>query len=125
MRTPKIIRPTESFRNGTVTLELDMRVTSRQGKELAELISDSVENTQKYFQTQLPSVLIVTQQQFASLNNYTEEMYNTTDRMYITKWGVMEVVIDREIDLIPELDEIIESSEKLLNEKENTDDTKD
>ena len=117
MRTSRFIRPTESF-DGVV--KLDARVTKRQGRELFQLIIDSVDHSQKFIQTTLPSVLIVTQKQFVSLQTYTEEMDHTTDRMFITPLNVMEVTIDRDIDTIPELDAVIEEAETMLAQKDLT-----
>lgn len=117
MRTKRIIRPITSYKNSLRPHQvIDARITKLQGRELRDLIFDSVANTQKYLYVELPSELIVTQQQFASLNDFTEEMYHTTDRMFITPDGVMEVTIDREIDTIDELDTIIEESETMLAE---------
>lgn len=94
------------------------------GKELNELIMASVNHSQKWLETELPSQLIVTQKQFASLNPFTDEMYHTTDRMFkvLTPEGgimcIMEVQIDREIDTIDMIDEIIEESEEQLGQRD-------
>lgn len=86
------VRPTQTI-NGN---ELDMRGVPKLSQALYDTILKSVNQTQKTIQTELPNVLVVTQQQFASLNNYTEAMYNTVDRIMITPQNVMEVKIDRE-----------------------------
>lgn len=112
MKFTQLLKPTQNLNGGT----LDARVTKRQGKDLYDLIMKSVERQSKWNVTYLPDRLILTQKQFASLNNFTEAMYNTTDRMFITPFNVMECIIDREIDTIPELDEIIEDAEEYLAE---------
>ena len=112
------LKPTTNLLNNIVTI--DARVSPLLGKDLDDLIKASVDRSQLFLHTTLPSQLIVTQKQFASLNNYTETMYHTTDRMFVTDLNVMEVVIDREIDTIAEIDEVIELSEDAL---ENTKDT--
>lgn len=106
-----IVRPTRNL-DGTHTL--DMRVSNKTGYELALQISESVAHTQKFVITDIPSTLIVTQKQFASLQNYTEEMYDTTDRMFRTGDGyVMEVTIDRDIDTVREVEDAIQMIEDI------------
>ena len=79
-----------------------MRSVPLQGRELYDLINGSVERSQMFVITKLPDVLKITQQQFASLNSFTAEMYHTTDRMFVSADSnnkvqcVMEVWIDRE-----------------------------
>ncbi len=108
----KIVRPTERF-GGIYTL--DMRVTSKQHQELADIINESVDHTQKFLVTEVPSILIVTEKQFASLNNFTEEMLTVRDRFFQTKSGyVMEVEIDEElVDVHDEVHETIKDTEEL------------
>lgn len=79
---------------------LDVRVSPKLGKELSTDIIESVEWSQKWIQTTLPDKLVVTQKQFVSLQPYTDEMFHTTDRMFVTPLNVMEVVIDRDVDIV-------------------------
>jgi hypothetical protein len=104
-----IIRPTKTLRG----MELDVRVSPNVGTELYDQIVRSVEHTQKFVVTELPDILIVTEKQFASLNNYTEEMYNTTDRIMVTPYNVMEVTVDREFDTVDSIEEVIESMDQI------------
>lgn len=120
-RTARVLTPTRSW-DGHV--QLDARIVpSIKHEELKQLIWDSVERTQKPIMQELPDQLFVTQQQFASLNNYTEAMADTEDRMMLTPWNVMEVYPDREhvddreevqdtITLLDELDELIAEGEQ-------------
>ncbi len=94
-------------------IKLDMRVSDKQGEDLAAEIAYSIERGQRFIVTTLPDVLVVTQKQFVSLQPYTQAMYNTTDRMYVTPWNVMEVVIDRDIDIVPEVENVIADTEQL------------
>lgn len=76
-------------------------------------------HTQKFIQMTVPDKLIVTQRQFASLNNYTEKMYNTEDRMFNAGGFVLEVQIDREVDNIAPVEEtmqIVDNLKKLDEE---------
>lgn len=106
-------------------VELDMRVVPNTvlGKPLEDLIHKSVQWHQKFIISELPSKLIVTQLQFASLNYYTEEMQHTTDRIFVVQdadgkvMGIMEVVIDDAIDQVEEIDDIIKEAEALLAEE--------
>jgi hypothetical protein len=116
MTSARIIRPTTSYL-GTV---LDMRVSTALGQELSDEINASVDHTQLFVQTTVPHILIVTQKQFASLNNYTEEMYATTDRLFRTRSGfIMEVHIDREVDTVDEIEQTIVDVEQLSKEDED------
>lgn len=107
--------------------EIDARIVPYEkanGKELNDLIRASVIHAHEWVETDYPSVLRVTQKQFASLNLHTEEMYHTTDRMFIVKdrdggiLCVMEVIIDREVDTVDDIGAIIEESEELLGQKD-------
>lgn len=109
--------------------ELDARIIPFErcnGKDLNDLIRSSVIKSQEWVETDLPSVLRVTQKQFASLNLYSEEMFHTTDRFFIVHdrdggvLGVMEVEIDDEIDVLENIDDIIKESEALLAQKDFT-----
>jgi hypothetical protein len=99
-----IVRPTTDIK-GNVTL--DFRAIPKEHKELYNLIVESVAHTQKFIVQTLPSRLIVTQKQFASLNNFTQAMYNTTDRMMITPLNAMEVTIDRDIDQVEQIEDVM------------------
>lgn len=120
MITARILKPKRTW-DGHV--QLDARIVSLQHRELLALIHASVERTQRPFMQELPDQLLVTQQQFASLNNYTEAMADTEDRMILTPWNVMEVLPDREhvddraevqdtLDTIDELNELEEQDEQ-------------
>jgi hypothetical protein len=100
----KIIRPYVDLLGKHV---LDMRPVPLEHQELYKLIVESVAHTQLFIQTTLPDKLIVTQKQFASLNNFTEAMYNTTDRFMITPLNAMDVVIDRDIDQVEDIEDIM------------------
>jgi hypothetical protein len=102
---------------------LDVRVSSKLGYELAEDIVESVGHTQLFIQTTLPDVLLVTQKQFASLQDYTEEMAHTTDRMYITPYNVMEVKIDRDVDTVQIVEDAIVDTENLKKQGRDSNDT--
>lgn len=93
--------------------ELDVRVSPKLGRELAEDIRESVDWTQRFIQMTLPDRLIVTQKQFVSLQDFTEEMYHTTDRMFVTPLNIMEVAIDRDVDTVPEIEDTIQAAEEL------------
>lgn len=121
MRTSSYVTPKVNI--ATAQTELDMRIVPYErtnGRELNDLINASIEHSQKYVQTDLPNVLVVTEKQFASLNNFTEEMMHVTDRLFrsLDSEGkvqcVMEVWIDREVDTVKEIDETIEESEAQL-----------
>lgn len=114
-------------------LQLDVRIVPLVHRELAAVINASVERTQRPIMLELPDQLIVTQKQHASLNDYTEAMADTEDRMYVTPFNVMEVIVDREhaddreevqstIEILDELDEIIEQAEsEAEHERTHTD----
>lgn len=108
----RIVKPTRRPR--TDATSLDMRISPKQGIELTEEIYASVADTQKWIVTTLPDQLIVTQKQHAILNSYTEEMFGTSDRIYVTPFNVMEVIIDREIDIVPEVEGAIVEAEAML-----------
>ncbi len=95
---------------------LDCRVSDKLGKDLYAEIVESVKHTQLFIMSPLPSKLLVTQQQFASLNGYTEEMYQTTDRMMQTPYNVMEIDIDREYKTVESIDKVMTETEELEKE---------
>lgn len=111
-----IIKPNPTNFKGET--ELDVRVSPKLGRELADEINESIAHTQLFIQTTLPDRLIVTQKQFASLQPYTERMYETTDRMYVTPQNVMEVVIDRDIDIVAEVEGAITDAEQLAQARQ-------
>lgn len=109
--------------------EIDARIVPYEkanGKELNDLIRASVIKAHEWVETDFPSVLRVTQKQFASLNLFTEEMYTITDRMFIVHdrdggiLCVMEVIIDKEIDTVDDIGAIIDESEELLGQNDFT-----
>lgn len=101
--------------------DMDARDSELLGQELYQLIVDSVAASQRFLLVTLPDRLIVTQKQFASLNNFTEEMYETSDRLFRTPLNVMEVIIDREVDKVQDIDDIIEGVEQMVKAEEGTD----
>jgi chemotaxis signal transduction protein len=106
----QIVRPTRNLDGRYV---LDVRIVPKTGRELALIITESVDHTQKFLVTEIPDILIVTQKQFASLQTYTEEMTTISDRMFITADGfVLEVTIDRYVDQV----EIVEDAMQLLDD---------
>lgn len=106
---PKLIRPTPTNIEGFT--DLDVRISPETGSELAKQIVDSVEWSQKFIQMTLPDRLIVTERQFVSLQPYTEAMYHTEDRMYVTPLNVMHVVIDRDVDTVEAVDQVLQDVE--------------
>lgn len=101
-------------------LVIDARVSPNTGKDLAEEISTTIQFSQLFIQHQLPDRLIVTQKQHVSLNPYTEEMYHTEDRMFQVYdpegkgvMCVMEVTIDRDIDTVEEIEQVMADTEAL------------
>jgi hypothetical protein len=114
----RLIRPTYRQLDGGATL--DMRDSDLLGRELFEHICYCVEQCDgmRTMLVPLPDELIVTQKQFASLNNYTEEMLHTNDRMMYTGMNVMELRIDREVDTIPAIEAVIEETEQLERERQ-------
>lgn len=110
MNYSQIVRPTRNLDGRYV---LDVRIVPKTGRELALIITESVDHTQKFLVTEIPDILIVTQKQFASLQTYTEEMTTISDRMFITADGfVLEVTIDRYVDQV----EIVEDAMQLLDD---------
>lgn len=105
-----IVRPKDTL-DGHV--ELDMRVSPLVGQELRDEIIASVARQQMFIKPTLPDRLVITQKQFASLNAWTEAMYETSDRMFRTPLNVMEVVIDREVDIVEDIEQIIRDVEIL------------
>jgi hypothetical protein len=100
-----VIRPDPTNLEGFT--DLDVRISPKLGTELADDIRESVEWTQKFIQMTLPDRLIVTQKQFASLVNFTTEMYATEERVFITPLNAMQVVIDREVDIVDSIEAVL------------------
>lgn len=98
MAFEKIIRPTHAMRYGRPSIELDMRSVPLVGRELKEVIFESVAHTQRFIVQELPNWLILSHKQFVSLLDYTQEMHNTKDRIFITPLNVMEVDVDEDLD---------------------------
>lgn len=94
MAYEQIVRPKRTTRG----LELDVRVVPLLGSDLREVIINSVDHTQKFVVTDLPNWLIVSHKQFVSLLDYTQEMHDTKDRMFLTPLNVMEVEVDENLD---------------------------
>lgn len=102
-------------------IKLDMRVSDKQGEDLTAEITESVATTQRFILSPLPDILIVTQKQFVSLQPYTQKMYQTEDRMYVTPLNAMEVMIDRQVDMVDEVENTIVETEKLKQTRDDTD----
>jgi hypothetical protein len=98
-------------------LQLDFRDSPKLGEDLALEINEAVRRTQEPIMQELPDQLVITQTQHASLNAYTEEMLDTVDRMYLTPYSVMEVVVDREYKPVAEIAEAISLIDE-INEQE-------
>ncbi len=98
MAFEKVVRPKQSLRYGRPSNELDMRGVPLFGKDLVEVIIESVAHTQRFVIQELPNWLIASHKQFVSLLDYTEEMEATKDRMFITPLNVMEVDVDEDLD---------------------------
>lgn len=96
--------------------ELDARISPLLGRDLHQEIIDSVQWSQTFIQMTLPDRLIVSQKQFISLTDHTETMYDTEDRMFVTPLNVMEVVIDRDIDTVDEVEQTMVETDKLKKE---------
>lgn len=88
------VKPRQTFAHGAVQYELDVRKVPELGKDLKKLIFRSVDKTQQTIMTELPSFLVLTSQQYVSLLDYTEQMYESTERMFRTPLNVMEVLVD-------------------------------
>lgn len=110
----KLVRPSPTDLQGNT--DLDMRVSPSTGEELKTEILESVEWSQKFIQTTLPDRLIITQKQFISLQSDLQEMDHTSDRLYVTPSNAMYVVIDREIDTVQEVEDVIVSNEQIAKE---------
>lgn len=115
----RIIRPEPTNLKGETIL--DARISPSQGKELAEEIVHSIEWSQKFIQMTLPDRLVVTQKQFMSLNPYTQafpgdDSLQTTGRLYVTPLNAMEMVIDRDIDIVQEVEDTMAMTEELKKE---------
>lgn len=125
MRTSSYVKPKYDMLEALTTL--DMRVVpfeSANGLDLAMLIHGSMQDYTKFLQQELPSILRVTQKQFASLNDFSEDMMHVTDRMFkaLDADGriicVMEIHIGDEIDTIEEMDTEIKESNAMLAEND-------
>lgn len=104
-----IIKPTQTLRG----MELDMRISPLLGKELYDEILKSVAATQRFILTTLPDVLVITQKQFVSLHDFTQELYNTTDRFMFTPHNAMEIVIDRKVDTVQEVEQVMRINDQI------------
>lgn len=72
---------------------LDITDFKEKGIELMTAIENAVGDTQRVIITPLPDELLMTQDQFDELMRLSglHEMEGTEDRMFITKFNVMEV----------------------------------
>lgn len=95
----KVVRPFKTVKHNV----LDMRVVSKIGEELQKVINDSCAATQSPIILEHPDMIVVSPSQFTSLLPYTEEMENTTDRLFFTAQGfVCEVqVVDMDQNVVP------------------------
>ena len=99
-------------------IALDMRVSPSTGEDLAAEIAESVSRSQLFITQTLPDRLVLTQKQFASLDPYMQVLVGTEDRLYVTPHNAMEVVIDREIDTVQEIENVIVDTENLKRQRE-------
>ena len=109
-----MIKPNQPDNDGHIVL--DARVSRKKGIELRDEIIESVAATQRFILQPLPDVLLLTQKQFMSLQDYTDAMYQTEDRMFVTPKNVMEVRIDREIDTDQDVESVMVEVDKLKQE---------
>lgn len=102
-------------------VKLDMRISPKIGRELKIDIYESVEKVAKAsIQVTLPDRLHLTQEQFGSIMEDTLEMEGTTDRLYLTPFNVMEIIIDREYKTVQAIEEHMQDVDdlKLVNYNE-------
>lgn len=123
IRTSALLKSKQDLGRGGITV-LDARIVPFErtsGKDLKDLIMESVNAEHTGLLHEFPSELILTEKQFASLNAYTEEMLHTTDRMFVVlkpEGGIlclMEVIIDDTFDTVDEIDFIKRESEEMLS----------
>lgn len=117
----RMIRPDPTDLDGHT--DLDMRVSPSRGEELKAEIVHSIEWSQKFIRMTLPDRLIITQKQFISLQDDMTEMFNTEDRMYVTPLNVMEVIIDRDVETVEDIEQVMEETDELKKEIKDYDDT--
>lgn len=104
MAYEKIVRIKETTKFGRPAKHLDFRGIQLYGKDLKKAIDQSAQHTQKFIIQDFPNWLTLSHKQFVSLLDYTEEMHDTKDRMYIAadeRGGtlcVMEVDVDEELE---------------------------
>jgi hypothetical protein len=96
MAYDNIVKPRQTFAHGAVQYELDVRHVPEIGADLKKVILASVDHTQSVIMMELPSFLVVTKKQYVSLLDYTQQMYESTERMFRTPLNVMEVLVDNE-----------------------------
>ena len=75
---------------------LDIRSMREKGRALHTAIENAVGGTQKVLIRPLPSLLVMTRDQYNDLlllSGQMIEMENSTDRIYMTKHNVMEVIV--------------------------------
>lgn len=80
----------------------DITNFKQKGQELKLAIDKEIESqANSLLFTTMPSKILMTQAQFDDLNklNHLPTMYHTEDRMYVTKWNVMEVRVDKRTKL--------------------------
>ncbi len=81
-------------------VEMDVRDVKLFGADLQRHINEQVRDSQTIIITELPAWLNVSHKQFVSLLDYTSEMHDTRDRMFLTPYNVMEVVVDESLDTV-------------------------
>jgi hypothetical protein len=75
---------------------LDITDFKEMGAELRKVIVEAVRSTQSVVITTLPNIIKMTQKQYDSLLEQQNmvEMYQSTERMYVTPYNVMEVQVE-------------------------------
>jgi hypothetical protein len=119
---PKVVKPTRTL---TGAIELDMRVSPLIGRALTLEVAESVAATQRFIVQELPNKLVVNQAQFDSLAGYTEEMYGTQDRMFMTPHNVMELEVRRDDDQTTTAEDDVERFTEYQEQREDDKEDKD
>lgn len=75
--------------------DMDMTHYKLKGEALKEQILKDVKSSQVLYGMHLPDKMFITEDQFKSIEDDTERMDETEERMYITPMNVMEVKVMR------------------------------
>jgi hypothetical protein len=101
-RGRKVVKTTQVYKASHVANQLDMRGTNKFGRDLEELVFESVRATQHPIMLALPDEIVLSHRQFTSVEHNTQEMDYTTDRIYVTPLNIMEIVIDQDYQHVGE-----------------------